>query len=264
MRELIVSASSATSPFAATVIFCDRSPRATAVTTVEIDRTWPVRFAAIVFTASVRSFQVPATPRTSAWPPSLPSVPTSRATRVTSSPNDDNWSTIVFTVRPMRRNSPRSGRPSISSAMCSVRSPSATAAMTRAISWVGRPSSSMSEFTAWTRSPQAPSRSSSSSRSVSRPSRPTTRLMRSRSRVCRCCISIRRLNLSTTSPAAPVRRPSRTFRSPAATRSRASVSSRRRSSSGGSPPPVRGDLTWSTVVMRFPFPGTGVGGQLPG
>ena len=35
-------------------------------------------------TLSVRSFQVPATPFTSAWPPSLPSVPTSRATRVTS------------------------------------------------------------------------------------------------------------------------------------------------------------------------------------
>ena len=35
-------------------------------------------------TLSVRSFQVPATPCTSAWPPSLPSVPTSRATRVTS------------------------------------------------------------------------------------------------------------------------------------------------------------------------------------
>ncbi len=35
-------------------------------------------------TESVRSFQVPATPLTWAWPPSLPSVPTSRATRVTS------------------------------------------------------------------------------------------------------------------------------------------------------------------------------------
>ena len=35
-------------------------------------------------TESVRSFHVPATPFTSAWPPSLPSVPTSRATRVTS------------------------------------------------------------------------------------------------------------------------------------------------------------------------------------
>ena len=47
-------------------------------------RTWPVRLAAIRLTLSVRSFQVPATPFTRAWPPSLPSVPTSRATRVTS------------------------------------------------------------------------------------------------------------------------------------------------------------------------------------
>jgi len=36
------------------------------------------------FTLSVRSFHVPPTPGTCAWPPSLPSVPTSRATRVTS------------------------------------------------------------------------------------------------------------------------------------------------------------------------------------
>ena len=130
------------------MIFCDRSPWAIAVATCEIDRTWLVRLDAIVLTESVRSFQVPATPRTSAWPPSLPSVPTSRATRVTSSANDDSWSTIVLTVRPIRRNSPRSGRPSISSAMCWERSPSATATMTRAISVVGRPRSSMSELTA--------------------------------------------------------------------------------------------------------------------
>ena len=132
----------------------------------------------MVFTESVRSRQVPATPRTSAWPPSLPSVPTSRATRVTSSANEESWSTIVFTVRPMRRNSPRSGRPSISSAMCWDRSPSATATMTRAISVVGRPRSSMSLLTARTPSAQAPSKPSSSSRSVTRPSRPTTRLIR--------------------------------------------------------------------------------------
>src|SRR5436309_1844286 len=44
-------------------------------------RTWAVRFPAMEFTLSVRSFQVPATPGTSAWPPNLPSVPTSRATR---------------------------------------------------------------------------------------------------------------------------------------------------------------------------------------
>src|SRR5678815_3043297 len=49
-------------------------------------------------TDSVRSFHVPATPCTSAWPPSLPSVPTSRATRVTSAANECSWSTIVLTV----------------------------------------------------------------------------------------------------------------------------------------------------------------------
>ena len=43
-----------------------------------------VRFAARTLTLSVRSFHVPETPRTSAWPPSFPSVPTSFATRVTS------------------------------------------------------------------------------------------------------------------------------------------------------------------------------------
>ncbi len=49
-------------------------------------------------TLSVRSFQVPETPRTCAWPPRRPSVPTSRATRVTSAANDDSWSTIVLIV----------------------------------------------------------------------------------------------------------------------------------------------------------------------
>ena len=51
-------------------------------------RTWPVRLPAMEFTESVRSFHVPATPFTSAWPPSFPSVPTSRATRVTSDANE--------------------------------------------------------------------------------------------------------------------------------------------------------------------------------
>ena len=41
-------------------------------------------------TDSVSPRHVPDTPCTSAWPPSLPSVPTSRATRVTSSANDDS------------------------------------------------------------------------------------------------------------------------------------------------------------------------------
>ena len=81
---MIVSLSSRISPRASTVIFLLRSPLATAVVTSAMLRTWAVRLPAIELTLSVRSFHVPATPWTSAWPPSLPSVPTSRATRVTS------------------------------------------------------------------------------------------------------------------------------------------------------------------------------------
>ena len=107
-------------------------------------RTWSVRFDAMPFTDSVRSRHVPDTPFTSAWPPSLPSVPTSRATRVTSSANDESWSTIVFTVVPMRRNSPFTGWPSIVRAILRSRSPSATASSTEATSVVGRTRSSIS------------------------------------------------------------------------------------------------------------------------
>ena len=85
---LMVSASAATSPLASTVSFWRRLPLATAVTTLTMPRTWSVRLAAMTLTESVRSFQVPATSGTTAWPPSLPSVPTSRATRVTSAAND--------------------------------------------------------------------------------------------------------------------------------------------------------------------------------
>ncbi len=81
---LMVFLSSRISPFTSTVIFFDRSPSATAVVTSAMLRTWPVRFAAMALTLSVKSFHVPPTPATCAWPPSLPSVPTSRATRVTS------------------------------------------------------------------------------------------------------------------------------------------------------------------------------------
>ena len=81
---LMVFFSSRISPCTSTVIFFDRSPWATAVVTWAMLRTWLVRFAAIEFTLSVKSFQVPATPLTWAWPPKRPSVPTSRATRVTS------------------------------------------------------------------------------------------------------------------------------------------------------------------------------------
>ncbi len=88
---LIVSASWATSPRALTVIFCDRSPLATAVVTWAISRTWEVRLPAMRLTESVRSFHTPATPCTRAWPPSSPSVPTSRATRVTSDWKEESW-----------------------------------------------------------------------------------------------------------------------------------------------------------------------------
>ena len=63
---LIVSFSWRISPRTSTVIFFDKSPLATAVVTSAMLRTWPVRLDAIEFTESVRSFHVPATPRTSA------------------------------------------------------------------------------------------------------------------------------------------------------------------------------------------------------
>src|SRR5688572_3291070 len=75
------------SPRTSTVIFLDRSPLATAIVTSAMLRTCAVRLPAIWLTDSVSSFQTPDTPFTCAWPPSLPSVPTSRATRVTSDVN---------------------------------------------------------------------------------------------------------------------------------------------------------------------------------
>ncbi len=80
------------------MIFFERSPFATAVVTSAIFRTWLVRLPAIRLTESVRSFQVPATPGTCACPPSLPSEPTSLATRVTSEAKALSWSTIVLIV----------------------------------------------------------------------------------------------------------------------------------------------------------------------
>ena len=76
---------------------------ATAVVTSAMLRTWSVRFVAIEFTESVRSFHVPATPGTSAWPPSTPSVPTSRATPVTCSANVRSVSVIVVDRLGQRR-----------------------------------------------------------------------------------------------------------------------------------------------------------------
>ena len=125
---LIVFFSSRISPRTSTVIFLERSPLATAVVTSAMLRTWPVRFDAMEFTLSVRSFQVPATPGTSAWPPSLPSVPTSRATRVTSEAKPLSWSTIVLIVFFRARISPFT-----STVILRLRSPLATAVVTSAM-----------------------------------------------------------------------------------------------------------------------------------
>ena len=71
---------------------------------------------------------MPETPRTWAWPPSLPSVPTSRATRVTSSAKDRSWSTIVLMVFFSSRISPLA-----STVIFWDRSPCATAVVTWAM-----------------------------------------------------------------------------------------------------------------------------------
>ncbi len=103
---LMASLSCRISPRTSTVIFFDRSPLATAIVTSAMLRTWAVRFDAIELTLSVRSFHTPVTPPTCAWPPSLPSVPTSRATRVTSEVNTLSCLIMVLTISAERRNSP--------------------------------------------------------------------------------------------------------------------------------------------------------------
>ncbi|EMR00900.1 hypothetical protein ADICEAN_03985 [Cesiribacter andamanensis AMV16] len=132
---LMVSFSSRISPWASTVIFLERSPLATAVVTLAMFRIWPVKFEAIWFTESVKSFQVPPTPGTLAWPPSFPSVPTSRATRVTSLPKALSWSTMVLMVFFSSRISPFT-----STVIFLERSPLATAVVTSAMerTWVVR------------------------------------------------------------------------------------------------------------------------------
>ena len=89
--SLMLFLSSSTSPCTCTWIERVRSPCVTAVATSAIARTCVVRLAASWLTLSVRSFHVPAAPGTAAWPPSLPSTPTSRATVVT-------WSAKVASV----------------------------------------------------------------------------------------------------------------------------------------------------------------------
>ena len=148
-------------------------------------RTCDVRFEAIRFTLSVKSFHVPATPLTFAWPPSFPSVPTSRATRVTSEAKAPSWPTIALTVLAVCKNSPFSGRPSISVAIVWDKSPFATAPITRAISLFGRTRSPIKTLMHWMASSQEPDISPIDARWLIRPSFPTACTMRSSSRVVR-------------------------------------------------------------------------------
>ncbi len=220
------------SPRASTVIFCDRSPLATAVVTWAMLRTWLVRLPASSFTESVRFFHVPETPLTLAWPPSLPSVPTSLATRVTSLVNEPSWSTMPLTTVPMRANSPFTGWPSMVRDIFWVRSPWATACSTRATSLVGRTRSSMRRFTESTQLSHDPPAPSRARRSVMRPSRPTTRPTRPRSLLRRALRSATRLKALATCPARPLPRVDmRTVKSPLPRASSASRTSARRAPS---------------------------------
>ena len=155
------------------MIFFDRSPFATAVATSAILRTCAVRFEAIELTLSVKSFQVPATPRTSAWPPSLPSVPTSRATRVTSPAKALSWSTIVLMVSFSSRISPRT-----STVIFFDRSPLATAVVTPAMLRTCAVRFEAMKLTLSVRSFQVPATPSTLAWPPSLPSVPTSRATR--------------------------------------------------------------------------------------
>ena len=223
---LIVFLSSRTSPLTSTVIFLLRSPFATAVVTSAMFRTCVVRLFAMKLTLSVRSRQIPDTSLTVACPPRMPSVPTSRATRVTSDANELSWSSIVFTVVPMRRNSPRTGCPSILRAIFCDRSPSATASRTRETSMVGRTRWSIIELTELIDSAHVPFEFFNCARSFIRPSRPMTLLMRLSSPVRPSRRSDKPLNALATSPMTPLfSRDSRTPVSPSLAERRASSSS---------------------------------------
>ena len=201
---LMVFFSSRISPLALTVIFRVRSPVATAVVTSAMLRTCPVRLAAMKLTLSVRSFQVPPTPLTSACPPSLPSEPTSRATRVTSEANELSCSTMRLTVFPSRRNSPWRAPPSALSSIRCDRSPLATAPMTRETSAVGPTRSLISLLKDSIRTAHPPVAPGKPARCPIWPSVPTTSLMRCISFVDRSRSSTRKLKASASSPAIPV------------------------------------------------------------
>ena len=175
---LMVFFSSRISPLTSTVILRDKSPLATAVVTSAMLRTWAVKLPAMALTESVRSFHVPATPSTTAWPPNLPSVPTSRATRVTSEAKDLSWSTMVLMASLSCRISPRT-----STVILRDKSPLATAVATSAIlrTWLVRLLAM--ELTESVRSFQVPATPGTCAWPPSLPSVPTSRATRVTSEV---------------------------------------------------------------------------------
>src|SRR3982074_1291815 len=172
----MVFLSSRISPFTSTVILRDRSPRATAVVTSAMLRTWVVRLAASRLTLSVKSFQVPPTPGTTAWPPSRPSVPTSRATRVTSAAKERSCSTMVLRVSFSSKTSPRT-----STVIFFDRSPPATAVATSAMLRTCAVKFDAMKFTLSVRSFQVPATSGTCAWPPSLPSVPTSRATRATS-----------------------------------------------------------------------------------
>src|SRR5437660_8214382 len=81
-----------------TVIYSLSLHDALPISTSAMLRTCVVRFDAMKFTLSVRSFHTPATPRTSEHTSELQSLPHLRATRVPAKTNEHSWSTIVLMV----------------------------------------------------------------------------------------------------------------------------------------------------------------------
>ena len=142
-------------------------------------------------------------------------MPTSRATRVNSVVTVTSWSTMVLTLRAVRRNSPCSGRPSISSAMVLDRSPLATAPITRAISVVGWIMSPTSVLMLSMQVSHPPDALFNLARWLMRPSLPMATLSRLTSVVRFWFNSTTSLKAAAISPSMPVRSSgSRTEKSP--------------------------------------------------
>ena len=257
---LMASLSCRISPRTSTVILRDRSPLATAMVTSEMLRTWAVRLLAIELTDSVSSRHTPVTSLTLAWPPSLPSVPTSRATRVTSEVNTESCLIMVLTMLAERRNSPLSGRPSTSSRTVCSRSPCATAEITRVTSVVGHTRSSIRLLTELSISPQAAVEMPNFTRWRVRPCSPTALPMRSSCWAMFWLAATISLNSTQIRPRAPsLSRCRRTEKSPARMPSMARSSSRRSEAcwaplreAGGTVEPLAGE----TVSMLIANPPT--------